>query len=292
MKYYVKQFPMMFKKETLYKLNEKGVLLTKIPYTEDYKYSLEAISEYALKNMEDYMNIECKQRVINQVNWLVENISEDGTWKQYYKLPYYKMEMPWVDGMGQGLAISALIRAYKLTANYDYLDTAKKAFNPFQKKIKDGGNLFIDNKRKTWIEECPSNPAPHILSGFMYALFGVYDLYKIKLHNSAGELWEKGINTLEKNIHRYDLGFWSKHNLIDEYPAEYGFHKIHIEQLKALYKLSEVKKFKEYYKKFEEYENSSFCKQKATVKRGFAHLKKHGLGIPNAYLRKKRWLND
>lgn len=279
----------MYKKETLYKLDDKGVLTTKIPYTENYEYSLESITAYALKNMEDYMDVGCREKVLNQVNWLVDNI-KDGVWQQNYKLPYYKLKMPWVDGMGQGLAMSALIRAYQLTAKQEYLNVAKQAFTPFEKQIKDGGNLFIDKKRKTWIEECPSIPAPHILSGFIYALFGVYDLYEIKLHKGACELWHNGVETLERNICRYDLGFWSKHNLIDEHPAEFGYHEIHIEQLKALYKLSEKKKFKEYANKFEDYNKSSFCRNKANIKRGLAHVKKHGLGITKKYIERKRWL--
>ena len=31
MKYYIKQFPIMYQKETLHRLDDKGILLTKIP---------------------------------------------------------------------------------------------------------------------------------------------------------------------------------------------------------------------------------------------------------------------
>jgi len=290
-KYYVKKFPIMYKKETLYKLDNDGVLLTKIPYTENYEYSLESIAAFALKNMEEYMDFDCRKKVLNQVDWLVRN-SKEGVWQQNYKIPYYELKIPWVDGMGQGLAISALIRAYQLTSNQEYLTVAKQAFSPFEKKIKEGGNLFIDKRKKTWIEECPSIPPPHILSGFIYALFGIYDLYKIKLHKSACKIWYEGIETLERNIERYDLGFWSRHNLIDEYPAEFGYHEIHIEQLNALYELSEKKKFKEYAVKFDKYNNSLFCRRKSKIKRGMAHVKKHGLGITKKYIEKKRWMNE
>jgi len=293
MKYHIEKFPLMYRKETLYRLDNNGVLLTKIPYTQDYNYSLEAITSYALKNMEDYMDVGCKIKVLNQVDWLVKNINEKGIWEQNFKLPFYSFKLPWIDGMGQGLAISLLIRAYQITANIDYLNTAKKAFMPFEKQIKDGGNIFIDDKRRVWIEECPVLPAPHILSGFIYALFGVYDLYHIKLNKSAGELWYNGIETLERNIDKYDLGFWSRHDLITEHPSEFCYHEIHIDQLNALYKLSDKQTFKKYADKWKEYYNSSFCRKKANIKRGISHYKKHGvLNLTRRYIEKKRWLNE
>jgi len=292
-KYYVKKFPIMFQKETLFRLDENGVLMAKIPYTKNYEYSLESITGFALKNVENYMDFDCRNKVLNQVNWLVENIDENGIWKNNFKLPFYNFNPPWVDGMGQGLAISLLIRAYQLTSNQEYLKTAIKAFSPFEKQIKDGGNLFIDKKRRVWIEECPVDPASHILNGFIYALFGVYDLYKIKQYDSARELWHKGIETLERNIDRYDLGFWSRHDLITEYPSEFGYHEIHIEQLKALYMLTDIKKFKKYADRWQEYYNSSFFRNKANIKRGIAHYKKHGaVGLARRYVEKKRWLRE
>ena len=291
MKYYVTIFPMMYQKETLNKLDENGVLISKIPYTKNFKYSLEFITSYALKNMEDYMDVGCREKVFNQVNWLVDNVDENGIWKHDFKLPFYNFKPPWVNGMGQGLAISLLIRAYQLTAKQEYLDIAKRAFTPFEKQIKDGGNIFIDRKRRSWIEECPVDPAPHILSGFIYSLFGVYDLYKIKIHQSAGELWHKSIETLERNLQEYDLGFWSKYDLISDCPSELGYHDIHIEQLRALYKLTDIKKFKEYADKWQRYKDSSFCVQKSKIKRGLFHIKKHGVGITRRYIEKKRWMN-
>ena len=293
MKYYVKKFPLDYVKETLYKLDNNGVLLTKIPYTQDYRKDLESITSYALTNMGNYMDIDCRTKVLNQVNWLVDNIDEEGTWKHSFKLPFYKMDKPWINGMGQGLAISSLIRAYQLTAEQKYIDTAKKAFNPFEKQIKDGGVIFTDPKRRIWIEECAIEPPPHILSGFIYALFGIYDLYTIKQHKLAKELWHNCINTLERNLPKYDLGFWSKYSLIDEHPAELGYHEIHIEQLKVLYELTDLHVFKEYSDKWQDCLNSSYCIQKSKIKRGMAHFKKHGtFGLIKRYLEKKRWMHE
>jgi hypothetical protein len=291
MKYYVKKLPLSFDKELLHKLDDNGILLSKIPYSQIYDYDLEAISSYALINMEDYMDAGCKKKMLDQVDWLVKNIDENGTWKQNFKIPFYKIDKPWTNGMGQGLAISALIRAYQLTADQKYLETAKKAFAPYEKEVKDGGLVCKDNKCY-WVEECPAEPFPHILNGFIYALFGAYDLHIIKMHKGAGEIWDKCIETLERNLPSYDLGYWSRYNLVDEHPSELIFHQMHIEQLKALYELTDKKIFKEYADKWQGYLNTPYYIHKARFKRVVAHFKKHGiLGAMKRYVEKRRWLS-
>jgi len=292
MKYYVKQFPLIFK-NNLYRLDENGVLLTKIPYSLEYHPSLEYITIYALENVENYMDVDCREKFLNQVNWLRNNIDEEGKWEQKFRLPYYNFGKSWISGMGQGLAISVLIRAYQLTADYNYLKTAKKAFKPFEKQIKDGGILYLDESKNVWIEECSVYPPPHTLNSFIYSLFGIYDLYKTTDSNDVAELWFKGVDTLRKNIKEYDSGYWSYHNLLTKHPAETMYHRIHIEQLEVLYKLTDKKIFKKYNDKFQEYLNSSSCMYKAKVNRGITHFKIHGtVGLIKRYVEKKRWQDE
>jgi len=289
MKYYVEQFPLVFE-NNLYKLDGNGVLLTKIPYSQQYYPSLEYITVYALENIENYMDIDCRTKFLNQVNWLINNINDNGVWKQRFKLPYYNFEESWISGMGQGLALSVLIRAYQVTADNKYLKIAKQAFKPFTKRIKEGGILYIDSKKDIWIEECSVYPPPHTLNTFIYALFGIYDLYKITGNEEAKDLWFDGIETLKKHIKRYDTGYWSYHNLLTMHPAEQIFHEIHIEQLNALYKLTEHKIFRKYSEKFQEYLNKSSYIYKAKVKRGIVHFKTHGtIGLVKRYIEKRRW---
>ena len=50
---------------------------------------------------------------ISNVNWLRDNTNPDGCWLYSYDIMLSKA--PWCSGMSQGLGISALIRAYRMT---------------------------------------------------------------------------------------------------------------------------------------------------------------------------------
>ena len=101
-------------------IDENGVLLNKIPYTEKWEYYPCDISLYALGNFEMFLDTneeKYKDNFLKQANWLVNNISIKGgfgVWEHRYALPYYDFNrIPWVHGMAQGLAISV----FKLFTN-------------------------------------------------------------------------------------------------------------------------------------------------------------------------------
>jgi len=113
---------------------------------------------------------------------LVDNIKKDGTYKHNFVFPFYdNFPKPWVGGLAQGLAISALVQA-------NNVEVAEKAFNGLQNNC-----IHVDGLGNTWIEEYPLAPPVKILNGFIYALFGVYDLYKKTGNEEAEELWKKGL---------------------------------------------------------------------------------------------------
>jgi len=80
----------------------------------------------------------------------------------------------------------------------------------------------------------------------------LYDFYKVTRSKEALGLFNKGIETLENNIYRYDTGSWSLYEL-SGYKAPEDYHRLHIHQLKALYKITGKKIFKEFAENFEAY---------------------------------------
>ena len=50
-----------------------------------------------------------------------------------------------------------------------------RAFQSFQRPVSDGGVLVEDDRGHVWIEEYLVDPPSHILNGFIWALWGVYD---------------------------------------------------------------------------------------------------------------------
>jgi len=278
-------------------IDENGVLLNKIPYTQKWDYYPCDISLYALGNFEKFLDTnkeKYKNNFLKQANWLANNISIKGgfgVWEHHYILPYYDFNrIPWVHGMAQGLAISVLLRAYQLTDNKIYLETAQKAYGAFEKDIEEEGVRYIDENGNVWLEEYAILPPPHILNGFIFALFGIYDFYRITKSEKSLNLFNEGIKTLEKNLNLYDSGYWSLYNLIHKYPATKNYHELHIKQLRVLYKLTGKDIFNEYAKKWGDYVNKPVNKAKATSRRVIIHVKRYGVKILKIYFLRRRWM--
>ena len=74
--------------------------------------------------------------------------------------------------------LSVLCRAFKETDNSDYLLSLEKVLKSFQIEVKNGGVTYTDENKNIWIEEyIMKNEPTHILNGFIWALWGIYDYW-------------------------------------------------------------------------------------------------------------------
>ena len=281
----------------IHKLDKNGVLLYKVPYTANYHYYPVNIAQYALGNFEMYLDTKSKHykdAFLKQADWLVSSIRIKqggfGVWEHNFVLPYYSFKVPWVHGMAQGLAISALLRANQLTNDNAYLETAKKAYGVFGKNMEEGGVRYVDENGNIWLEEYSVSPPPHILNGFIFALFGVHDFYSATKNEKVLDLWKAGVQTVEKKLNLYDLGYWSLYNLVHQHPATKPYHALHVKQLKVLYELSGKTTFREYAEKWGKCLNNPISRGRATLKRGAVHIKRHGIkGGTATYFVMRKW---
>ena len=62
-------------------------------------------------------------------------------------------------------------------ATIKYEQAAEQAFVSLTKPIAQGGVLFEDDENNLWIEEYLVDPPTHILNGFIWALWGVFDFW-------------------------------------------------------------------------------------------------------------------
>lgn len=177
-------------------------------------------------------------------DWLVDNQEENGGWsiKVNRKLSNGALSLRsgWHSAMAQGQAISLLVRMYAQTNGLQYLNCAKKALQLFDIDSKENGikTKFMD--KYVWYEEYPTIPSSFVLNGFIYALFGLYDL-KMTCNDSyclkAGQLYSEGLHSLEKMLPLFDSGSGSMYDLrhlsLGSAPnlARWDYHTTHINQL-------------------------------------------------------------
>ena len=102
--------------------------------------------------------------------------------------------------------------------------------------------LYSPTKRgDIWFEEYIVSPPTHILNGFIWAAWGVYDFFLATKDKAAQELFTRAVDTLRKNLDGYDLGFWSLYEQSGTrlpMVASPFYHRLHVTQLRLMYRLT------------------------------------------------------
>ena len=278
------------------KLDKNGVLIYKIPYTDKYDYYPIFMARYSLGNLELFLDTKdekYKKEFFTQTDWLLKNLvfkNNFAVWEHNYKLPFYDFKTPWVHGLGQGLGMIALLKAYQITGKNDYLKASEKVYNSFEVDISEGGVRYIDENDDIWLEEYALSPPPHVLNGFITILFGIHEFQKVTKKEKPKNLWDKGIKTLKNNLEKYEAGYWSIYDLLGKYPSTLSYHELHVRQLNILHNLTGEKIFLDYAKSWEKYMNKWINKKHANISRGMLHIKRYGIkNSIGRYIDRKKW---
>lgn len=213
------------------------------------QYGLLLHSKYIkTKNLKYVLKI---QNCVNRLELMKNENNNEAVWYHWSYLQKYKIEAPWPSAMVQGEIISLYLRLYQIDNNVSLLQTSLKAYNFLVKDILKGGVSYIDDNNNLWLEEYPKVPPIRVLNGFIYALFGIIDLYRITHDYDIYITIQKCFKTLKDNLHRYDTGYWSKYDLFTEELVRYYYQKnVHVLQLEVLYILTNEELFLKYSKKW------------------------------------------
>nr|WP_251702004.1 D-glucuronyl C5-epimerase family protein [Pseudomonas boanensis] len=171
---------------------------------------------------------------------------KDGKWEWGFDVPARNQKAPWISGLSQSLGISILLREYQLSADPAYLEAARKALLWMEKPISDGG-IAVRKSNGVWYEEYPdANDPSHVLNGHMWALFGIWDFYRVTGDEGAKKMFDEGISIMKYEIDRYDVGYWSVYAQTNRTDMVNGaYQQFIIEQLRVLYAISGVQEFEE-----------------------------------------------
>lgn len=262
------------KENSALKLDSTNV--TVVDYSKIKSLGVENIKSYnpisiglmGLRYNQEYNQDSCetiKKIILAHANWLIENQSEDGSWKINHdkKIDTRILQKPWSSALAQGFGMSLLSRAYVINPDSNYLFALKKAINPFRKNIKDKGVTCLTSFGPFY-EEYPLKNPDHVLNGFIYSLFGLYDTYQTTGDSLALNLFHQGVTSLKNALPNYDSGSWSLYSLNENpqprnhwnYSSPF-YQKIHVAQLNGLYLITGDIFFKNYAIKFGKQSNNS-----------------------------------
>ncbi len=158
-----------------------------------------------------------------------------------YKYDYARerLKAPWYSAYSQGFALSLFVRLYRVTGVQTWAERARETAMSFRRlgRVTRPWVAYVVNKR-LWLEEYPSATPTHVLNGFNFALFGLYDYERLTRDRTARDLLRGALRTIRSygttyrrpgGISYYDLVHRTRH-------AHY--HLIHTWQLRALAEIS------------------------------------------------------
>lgn len=150
-----------------------------------------------------------------------------------------KLKAPWYSAYSQGFALSLFVRLYRVTGLQAWAERARETAMSFRRlgRVTRPWVAYVVNRR-LWLEEYPSATPTHVLNGFNFALFGLYDYERLTRDPAGRDLLRGALRTIRSfgttfrvpgGISYYDLVHRTRH-------AHY--HLIHTWQLRALAAIS------------------------------------------------------
>jgi hypothetical protein len=132
-----------------------------------------------------------------------------------YKFKFHDLKPPWYSGMTQGVAISFLLRYYKLTGDKEVLKKVQQLAYFMLRPEKIGGTIGKTPEGYTFIEEYPnSKNNKQVLNGFINGLVGIREYLNFFPEDTlAKRIHDESYEAMIKTFNKYDLpDNWTTYN--------------------------------------------------------------------------------
>ena len=238
------------------------------------QYNPIAIAQFGLGNY----NLHCRtgsedalKKWTIAADWLVDHLESNPqsvpVWNHHFDFEYRDtLRAPWYSALAQGQGLSMLVRAHQQTNDTRYLDTASRAFEAFLLSPDVGGVTWEWPDGDIWFEEYMVHPPTHILNGFIWAMWGVYDYSLATGDERATDLFARSAVSLGRRLSHYEWGRWSLYELSGtrmRMLASPFYHRLHIAQLRATQRLVGGTALGEYADRWERYSRNPWYSKRA-----------------------------
>jgi heparosan-N-sulfate-glucuronate 5-epimerase len=174
--------------------------------------------------------------VAEVAGWLTHEMKGDGRLRYHFPMMHtYRLDPGWSSAMAQGEAASLLVRAAR-TLGDDSLTTA--AVRAVHSIVDPTSDLVVETPHGPVLQEYPTSPPSHVLNGWIFALWGIFDVAAVTGDRSLLAAYDAGVAALIARLPMYSTGWsWSRYDLYPHRLANIAspfYHRMHIDQLRAL----------------------------------------------------------
>ena len=182
-----------------------------------------------------------REIVARAVDWVVQTMDERGGLAYLFPMPHtYELRPPWFSAMAQAEAASLLVRAARMLGDEELRAAAVRVAEPL---LGPDLGLIARTPDGPVLQEYPTTPPAHVLNGWITALWGLYDVWHrgepvVLESDRFRQAFLSGVDALLARLPLYYFGRrWSRYDLFP-HPlpnvASPFYHRLHVEQLKAL----------------------------------------------------------
>jgi hypothetical protein len=182
---------------------------------------------------------------------LAAMLDEEGRlWHRFPLEHTYTLQPPWCSAMAQGQAASLCVRV-----GFDHDEPAliKAGWSALRPLLERADDLVRETPNGPVLQEYPTEPASHVLNGWIFALWGLYDFACVGDRRAASE-FDAGVRALEQRLRLYDVaGRWSRYDLYPHplaHVASPFYHRLHVAQLEAMNVLADGSPFEDRIRKW------------------------------------------
>lgn len=170
----------------------------------------------------------------------LSRLSSGARWFPYlYDYSTEKLKAPWYSAYSQGFALSLFVRLYRVTGVQSWADRARETALSFRRlgRATQPWVAYVLSNR-LWLEEYPSATPTHVLNGFNFALFGLYDYERLTRDPAARDLLRGALRTIRSFGTTFRVpGGISYYDLVHRTRLA-RYHLIHTWQLRDLAAIS------------------------------------------------------
>jgi hypothetical protein len=142
-------------------------------------------------------------------------------WEYYFD--YGGGRAPWVSGLSQGTALQSIARAaIRLQRKEEVFPLLQQGLTVFQTPPPAGVRLDTGDGAHYLIYSF--NSELRVLNAFVQSLVGLYDFAAYANDDVTRALFADGDRVLQREVPKYDTGFWSKYSQARE--SDLGYHKL------------------------------------------------------------------